>query len=100
VWSSCAGFLNIKVYGVHRCCEGLKYAVFCRGTDSILTKLRAYGVEDPSEYISFHGLRTYSVLNGELVCSSHSFKVQCMLLKETMTTELLPQKIKCTWQNA
>lgn len=43
------------------------YASICRGTESILTKLKAYGVEDPSEYISFHGLRTHSFLNGELV---------------------------------
>jgi hypothetical protein len=82
------------------CCEGLELAVFCRGTESILTKLKACGVEDPSEYISFHGLRTHSVLNGELVRTPHSFEVQCMLLKEKMTTELLPQKIKCMWQNA
>ena len=57
-------------------------------------------MEDPSEYISFHGLRTHSVLNGELVRTPHPFEVQCMLLKEKMTTELLPQKIKCTWQTA
>ena len=75
-------------------------AVFCRGTESILTKLKASGVEDPSEYISFHGLRTHSVLNGELVRIPHSFEVQCMLLEEKMKTELLPQKIKCTCQNA
>lgn len=43
------------------------YSSICRGTESILTKLKASGVEDPSEYISFHGLRTHSVLNGELV---------------------------------
>jgi len=64
------------------CCEVLKLTVFCRGTESILTKLKAYGVEDPSEYISFHGLRTHSVLNGELVRTPHSFEAQCMLLKE------------------
>jgi hypothetical protein len=54
--------------------RGLKLAVFCRGTESILTKLKAYGVEDPSEYISFHGLRTHSGLNGELVRTPHSFE--------------------------
>jgi len=43
------------------------YASICRGTESILMKLKACGVEDPSEYISFHGLRTHSILNGELV---------------------------------
>lgn len=43
------------------------YASICRGTDSILTRLKDAGVEDPSEYISFHGLRTHSILNGELV---------------------------------
>jgi len=82
------------------CREGLKLAVFYRGTESILTKLKSYGVEDPSEYISFHGLRTHSILHGELVRTPHAFEVQCMLHKEKMTTELLPQKIKCMWQNA
>ncbi|XP_021931643.1 phospholipase D1 isoform X2 [Zootermopsis nevadensis] len=43
------------------------YASICRGKEAILTKLKAAGVEDPSEYISFHGLRTHSILNGELV---------------------------------
>ena len=81
-------------------CEGSKLAAFCRGTDSILTKLRDYGVQDPSEYISFHGLRTHSILNGELVRTPHSFEVHCMLLKEKKTTELLPQKIKCMLHNA
>jgi hypothetical protein len=42
-----------------------------RGSEAILTKLKASGVEDPSEYISFHGLRTHSVLHGELVSSCH-----------------------------
>jgi phospholipase D1/2 len=49
--------------------------VFYRGTDSILTKLKASGVEDPSEYISFHGLRTHSVLSGELVRTLHSLEL-------------------------
>jgi hypothetical protein len=53
-----------------------------RGTESILTQLQTSGVEDPSEYISFHGLRTHSVLHGELVRTPHSFEVQCMLLKK------------------
>ncbi|PNF35047.1 hypothetical protein B7P43_G09457 [Cryptotermes secundus] len=43
------------------------YASICRGSEAILTMLKAAGVEDPSEYISFHGLRTHSVLHGELV---------------------------------
>jgi hypothetical protein len=48
--------------------------MLCRGKEAILTKLKAAGVEDPSEYITFHGLRTHSVLNGELVSSHHSLQ--------------------------
>lgn len=38
-----------------------------RGKDSIINQLIEAGIEDPSEYITFHGLRTHSVLNGTLV---------------------------------
>lgn len=37
--------------------------LFCRGKGSILHRLKEAGIEDPSEYISFHSLRTNSVLN-------------------------------------
>lgn len=30
-----------------------------------MNRLKAAGIEDPSNYISFYGLRTHSVLNGE-----------------------------------
>ncbi|XP_069675319.1 phospholipase D1 isoform X1 [Periplaneta americana] len=43
------------------------YASISRGKDSILNRLKSEGVEDPSQYISFHGLRTHSVLNGDLM---------------------------------
>nr|XP_012222142.1 PREDICTED: phospholipase D1 [Linepithema humile]XP_012222151.1 PREDICTED: phospholipase D1 [Linepithema humile] len=43
------------------------YASISRGKDSILHQLREAGIEDPSEYITFHGLRTHSMLNGTLV---------------------------------
>ncbi|XP_047111364.1 phospholipase D1 isoform X1 [Schistocerca piceifrons] len=43
------------------------YASISRGKDAILNKLKEAGIEDPSEYITFHGLRTHSVLNGDLV---------------------------------
>ncbi|XP_078037122.1 phospholipase D isoform X2 [Augochlora pura] len=43
------------------------YASISRGRDAILTRLFEDGIEDPSEYISFHGLRTHAMLNGTLV---------------------------------
>uniref|UniRef100_A0A1B6CGW4 Phospholipase n=1 Tax=Clastoptera arizonana TaxID=38151 RepID=A0A1B6CGW4_9HEMI len=43
------------------------YASICRGKDSLMGRLIEAGITDPAEYISFHGLRTHSVLNGELV---------------------------------
>ncbi|XP_037918179.1 phospholipase D2 isoform X3 [Hermetia illucens] len=39
------------------------YASISRGKGSILHRLKEAGIEDPSEYISFHSLRTNSVLN-------------------------------------
>ncbi|KAL6416719.1 hypothetical protein ACFW04_013200 [Cataglyphis niger] len=38
-----------------------------RGKDAILNQLIEAGIEDPSEYITFHGLRTHSMLNGTMV---------------------------------
>ncbi|XP_075214567.1 phospholipase D [Lycorma delicatula] len=43
------------------------YASISRGKDSLITRLKEAGVADPSEYISFHGLRTHSLLNGKPV---------------------------------
>ncbi|XP_072761539.1 phospholipase D1 isoform X2 [Anoplolepis gracilipes] len=43
------------------------YASISRGKDAILNQLIEAGVEDPSEYITFHGLRTHSMLNGTMV---------------------------------
>ncbi|KAH0956339.1 hypothetical protein HN011_008543 [Eciton burchellii] len=43
------------------------YASISRGKDAILNRLIEAGIEDPSEYITFHGLRTHSMLNGTLV---------------------------------
>ncbi|XP_026831180.1 phospholipase D2 isoform X3 [Ooceraea biroi] len=43
------------------------YASISRGKDAILNRLTEAGIEDPSEYITFHGLRTHSMLNGTLV---------------------------------
>ena len=37
------------------------------GECSIYKELRRAGIEDPSEYITFHGLRNWSVLMGKLV---------------------------------
>uniref|UniRef100_A0A1L8DQ51 Phospholipase n=1 Tax=Nyssomyia neivai TaxID=330878 RepID=A0A1L8DQ51_9DIPT len=39
------------------------YESISRGKSSILQRLKAAGVEDPSQYISFHSLRTHSLLN-------------------------------------
>jgi len=38
-----------------------------RGKYAILNQLLEAGIEDPSEYITFHGLRTHSMLNGTMV---------------------------------
>lgn len=43
------------------------YASISRGKDALLNRLIAAGIEDPSEYITFHGLRTHAKLNGTLV---------------------------------
>lgn len=40
------------------------YASICRGKSSIISRLKAAGIRDPSEYISFHSLRTHDILNG------------------------------------
>lgn len=40
------------------------YASICRGKGSLLSRLVASGIEHPSEYISFHSLRTNAILNG------------------------------------
>jgi phospholipase D1/2 len=44
-----------------------------RGKGSIIERLKDAGIENPSDYISFYGLRTHSILNGELVCCKHFF---------------------------
>lgn len=36
-----------------------------RGKDAIINRLKAAGIDDPSEYISFYSLRNHSSLNGE-----------------------------------
>ncbi|XP_052738027.1 phospholipase D2 isoform X2 [Bicyclus anynana] len=43
------------------------YQSICRSREAIITRLYEAGVPDPSEYITFHGLRTHSVLDGEPV---------------------------------
>ncbi|XP_031782606.1 phospholipase D2 isoform X2 [Nasonia vitripennis] len=43
------------------------YASISRGKDAILNQLIDAGIEDPGEYITFHGLRTHSMLNGTMV---------------------------------
>nr|CAD7425001.1 unnamed protein product [Timema monikensis] len=43
------------------------YASISRGKNSILNRLKQYGVPNPSDYISFYGLRTHSILDGDLV---------------------------------
>lgn len=34
------------------------------GKSSILSRLVAAGIQDPSEYLSFHSIRTHDILNG------------------------------------
>ncbi|XP_026326584.1 phospholipase D2 [Hyposmocoma kahamanoa] len=41
------------------------YQSICRSREAILTRLYESGVPDPSEYITFHSLRTHSILEGE-----------------------------------
>ncbi|XP_011637946.1 phospholipase D2 isoform X3 [Pogonomyrmex barbatus] len=43
------------------------YNSISRGKDAILNQLIEAGIEDPSEYITFHGLRTHSILNGTII---------------------------------
>lgn len=43
------------------------YASISRSRDAILNKLLEAGIEDPSDYITFHGLRTHAMLNGTMV---------------------------------
>ncbi|CAK9803892.1 Phospholipase D1 [Anthophora quadrimaculata] len=43
------------------------YASISRGRGAILNRLIDAGIEDPSEYITFHGLRAHAMLNGTLV---------------------------------
>ncbi|CAL1683896.1 unnamed protein product [Lasius platythorax] len=43
------------------------YASISRGKDAILNQLMEAGIEDPSEYITFHGLRTHTMLNGTMI---------------------------------
>ncbi|OAD62011.1 Phospholipase D1 [Eufriesea mexicana] len=43
------------------------YASISRSRGAILNRLNEAGIEDPSEYITFHGLRTHAMLNGTLV---------------------------------
>ncbi|KAK9512055.1 hypothetical protein O3M35_000566 [Rhynocoris fuscipes] len=39
------------------------YASISRSSDSLLMRLRDFGIEKPEEYITFHGLRTHAVLD-------------------------------------
>ncbi|XP_023246743.1 phospholipase D2-like [Copidosoma floridanum] len=43
------------------------YASISRGRHSIYNQLMEAGIDDPSEYITFHGLRAHSMLNGTMV---------------------------------
>ncbi|XP_075972616.1 phospholipase D isoform X2 [Anticarsia gemmatalis] len=43
------------------------YQSISRSREAIITRLYEAGVPDPSEYITFHGLRTHSTLGGEPV---------------------------------
>ncbi|KAF4521151.1 hypothetical protein B566_EDAN012917 [Ephemera danica] len=43
------------------------YASINRGKGAILERLKDEGIENPSDYISFYGLRAHAMLNGELV---------------------------------
>ncbi|XP_044748826.1 phospholipase D2 isoform X3 [Coccinella septempunctata] len=41
------------------------YASISRGKDALLNRLREAGINDPSQYISFYGLRNHEILNDE-----------------------------------
>lgn len=43
------------------------YASICRGKYSLIQRLLDAGIKDPSEFVSFHSLRTHSILDGNLV---------------------------------
>ncbi|CAH0395463.1 unnamed protein product [Bemisia tabaci] len=59
VGSPSATALNVITYW--------NYCSISRGNNSIISRLKAAGIADPSEYITFHGLRNHSVLNEDLV---------------------------------
>ncbi|XP_074037615.1 phospholipase D [Leptinotarsa decemlineata] len=41
------------------------YVSISQGKDAILNRLKEAGIEDPSEYITFYGLRNHSTMNSE-----------------------------------
>ncbi|KAJ8922579.1 hypothetical protein NQ315_007609 [Exocentrus adspersus] len=41
------------------------YSSISQGQDALLNRLKDAGIEDPSEYITFYGLRNHSTLNSE-----------------------------------
>nr|XP_003701686.1 PREDICTED: phospholipase D2-like [Megachile rotundata]XP_012136910.1 PREDICTED: phospholipase D2-like [Megachile rotundata] len=43
------------------------YASIAWGKSALLNRLIEAGIDDPNEYITFHGLRTHAILNGALV---------------------------------
>lgn len=43
------------------------YQSIWQGSHSIFARLKASGIKDPKQYISFHSLRAHTVLNGKLV---------------------------------
>lgn len=54
--NSCTSSYNFLIYNLS--------SIF-RGKDSILNRLKEAGIENPSNYITFYGLRTHSILNSE-----------------------------------
>lgn len=58
----------IYVYNkIYTCINFFSILFNNRGKDAILNQLIEAGIEDPNEYITFHGLRTHSMLNGTMV---------------------------------
>lgn len=54
------------------------------GKDAILSRLQEAGIDDPSEYITFYGLRNHSTLNGEPITELVYVHSKIMIVDDKM----------------
>lgn len=62
-YASICRYCSVLLFFLYMVHNNLKFS--CRGKDGLLNRLKAAGIEDPNQYISFYGLRTHSILNAE-----------------------------------